>query len=104
MNAGLIHICPRCGEPMVPIKIPVAALTRRQRQCFQVIAIFMAGMGYPPSLDQIAQMLGIKSRGAAHGLVQGLIARGYAKRSRHAPNSIQLLTPKNDGAPYAAAA
>lgn len=60
-------------------------LSMRQEQAFHFIRDYIAEHGHAPLLDEIAQALGIRSRGVAHRYVQALADAGLLllERGRH---------------------
>ena len=52
-------------------------LTDSQRKTLEFIRHFVASNGYAPKLQEIADGIGIQSRGVAHRYVQALINAGY---------------------------
>ena len=54
-----------------------SVITDRQRQTLDFIEHYMATHGYAPKLQEIAEGIGINSRGVAHRHVQALIDDGY---------------------------
>jgi len=51
-------------------------LTRKQRELLNFLLQNHQSFTHPPSLDELCEALGLKSRGSLHALVQGLIEAG----------------------------
>jgi len=66
-------------------------LTTRQQACLDFIGTFLADHSYPPSLADIADGLGIKSRAQAHAVVAQLVTKGKIKKERYRARSIQII-------------
>lgn len=56
-------------------------LTRRQQQIWDVIRKWYQSHGYTPTLDEIAQAVGINSRSTVHEHVKNLIEQDYLRAS-----------------------
>ncbi len=69
----------------------MSTLTLRQRDAFDFIKSFSAENGYGPSYEQIAEGLGLKSRGRAHDLVSGLIARGAIRKAPGCARQYEII-------------
>ena len=55
-------------------------LTPKQAETCAVIEAYVARHGHAPTLEEIGQALGIRSKGAVHRLVQVLVEKGYVIR------------------------
>jgi repressor LexA len=73
-------------------------LSARQRQVLELLQHFVTGRGYPPSLRELAQALGI-SLSAAHHYLQTLERKGYVRRDPARPRAIELLPNGGVGSP-----
>ena len=56
-------------------------LTDKQREVLDFIARYIAKHEVPPKLREIAEGIGIASRGVAHRYVQALVDAGYVDRN-----------------------
>ncbi|WP_020395123.1 transcriptional repressor LexA [Thiolinea disciformis] len=68
-------------------------LTRKQQQIWEVIQQWYNHFGYAPTLDEIGQKLGIKSRSTVHQHIQTLIQKnvllsGQGKRAYQMPKPL----------------
>lgn len=52
-------------------------MTPRMRTVLDAIENFWGAHGYAPSMDEIAEMVGAKSRSTVHRLCRALRSRGY---------------------------
>ena len=69
----------------------VEGLTDRQRQTLDFIAETVKGRGYPPSVREICEALGLNSSSTAHSHIQALVRKGYLKVDPTKPRAIELL-------------
>src|SRR5436309_9385212 len=70
------------------------AITRRQRQVYDLISRFVAEKGYSPSFEEIAKGLGLSSLATVHKHVSNLQKKGLLTRDYNRSRSIDLLPPK----------
>ena len=68
-----------------------AALTDRQREVLDFIERYIATHAVPPKLQEIADGIGIRSRGVAHRYVQALREAGYLDTRHGGHRGIRLL-------------
>ena len=66
-------------------------LTSRQRKTLSVICSYIRRNGFSPSFSEIAQGLGIKSRGVVHRYVHALENAGYINLIPGRQRNIQLI-------------
>lgn len=74
-------------------------LTRKQQQIWEVIQEWYRHFGYQPTLDEIGQKIGIKSRSTVHQHIQTLIQKnvllnGEGKRAYQIPKAITGYNPQ----------
>src|SRR5881409_4236066 len=70
------------------------AITRRQRQAYDLISRFVAEKGYSPSFEEIGKGLGLSSLATVHKHVSNLEKKGLLTRDYNRSRSIDLLPPK----------
>ena len=64
----------------------------RQKEIFQFIKAFLLEKGYPPSVREIGEAVGLKSSSTVHGyLSRRLEANGMIKRDPTKPRAIDIL-------------
>jgi len=68
----------------------VQGLTERQQQILNAIASYINEKGYPPTVREIADMVGIKSSSTLHGHLQRLEKKGFIARERGKPRTITI--------------
>jgi repressor LexA len=66
-------------------------LTDRQRQILQFIRQRVRERGYPPSVREIGEAVGLSSSSTVHGHLARLEARGYIRRDPTKPRAIEVL-------------
>lgn len=71
-------------------------LTRRQRDCLEMIRRFQERNGYAPSFREIATGLNIRAKSRIHTLVSALVERGHV---RHVPAHTRTLEIVQDACP-----
>ena len=67
------------------------ALTKRQREVFDIIREFIAANGYSPSLEEIGATLGLSSVATVHKHVTHLVEKGLVRRVWTQNRSIELV-------------
>jgi len=65
-------------------------LTKKQREVYDYIQGFIENRGYSPSLEEIAQGLGLRSLATVHKHVANLIEKGMLKRAWNRGRSIEI--------------
>lgn len=75
----------------------VETLTRRQRETLQFIADTVAARGYPPSVREIGQALGVSSSSTVHSHLRALLRKGYIKVDPTKPRAVELLYDPDTG-------
>ncbi len=73
------------GEP--------AKLTPRQKQVLELIQRRVAEQGYPPSVREIGESLGLRSPASVHRHLKGLERGGFIKRDSTKPRTVVVLAP-----------
>jgi repressor LexA len=69
----------------------VEGLTERQRQALQYIAEAVAERGYPPSVREIGEALGLASSSTVHSHLQALQRKGYLRIDPTKPRALEIL-------------
>ncbi len=75
----------------------VEGLTDRQRQTLEFIAETVADRGYPPSVREICEALGLASSSTVHSHMQALQRKGYLRIDPTKPRAIELLYDPETG-------
>ncbi|HEV2756731.1 MAG TPA: transcriptional repressor LexA [Actinomycetota bacterium] len=75
----------------------VEGLTDRQRQTLEFIAETVSDRGYPPSVREICEALGLASSSTVHSHMQALQRKGYLRIDPTKPRAIELLYDAETG-------
>ncbi len=81
---------------------PVVPLTDRQREVLTFIARSIQERGYPPTLREIGQKLGIRSTNGVNDHLKALEKKGYLQREDLKSRALRCLSP--DGQPQSSRA
>jgi repressor LexA len=74
-----------------------AQLTHRQRQILEVIEHSMRERGYPPSVREIGEAVGLTSPSTVHNHLASLQRLGYLRRDPTKPRAIEVRWDPNSG-------
>lgn len=66
-------------------------LTKRQTQIYEYICNEVADKGYPPSVREIANAVGLSSPSTVHTHLQVLEDKGYIKRDLSKPRALEII-------------
>lgn len=77
-------------------------LTARQRKVLEVIRNAVASRGYPPSLREIGELVGLTSPSSVAHQLSSLERKGYLRRDPNRPRAIEVISP-DDSTPAVAA-
>ncbi|WP_017548594.1 transcriptional repressor LexA [Salinicoccus carnicancri] len=70
-------------------------LTDRQKQIYQYIKRTVQDKGYPPSVREIGNAVGLQSSSTVHGHLAKLQDKGYIKRDPTKPRAIEIVMEEN---------
>lgn len=80
-------------------------LSDRQRQVLDFLTETVNDRGYPPSVREICDAVGLSSPSTVHSHLSSLVKTGYIRRDPSKPRAIEILTDETaDDAPAVAAA
>ena len=74
-------------------------LTKRQAQIYDFICEEVADKGYPPSVREIANAVGLSSPSTVHTHLQVLEDKGYIKRDLSKPRALEIIGKDDSSAP-----
>ena len=78
-------------EPTKPTAAEVSAeLTPRQRAILEMIHAHVDEHGYPPSVREIGDAVGLRSPSSVHSQLESLERKGYLKRDPTKPRALEL--------------
>ena len=68
-----------------------AALTQFESRLLEAVAIHIGRAGHAPTIAEIAEQLGVQSRGSVHRYLQSLISKGYLHKDGRGWRNIRLV-------------
>lgn len=74
-----------------------AQLTNRQRRVLDVIRDSVDARGYPPSLREIGEAVGLTSPSSVAHQLKMLERKGFLRRDPHRPRAIEVVVPGGEG-------
>jgi repressor LexA len=78
--------------------MPAPTLTARQREVLEVIQKYLSERGYPPSVREIGEAVGLTSPSTVHAHLNALQRRGYLRRDPTKPRAIEVRWDSNSDA------
>jgi len=78
--------------------MPQTTLTPRQREVLEIIEQHMQERGYPPSVREIGEAVGLTSPSTVHAHLSALQKRGYLRRDPTKPRAIEVRWDPNSDA------
>lgn len=82
------------------VEDPVTAgLTLRQRLVLETINAEIAAHGYPPTMREIGDAVGLTSSSSVSHQLQALERKGFLRRDPKRPRAMEVVMPGVDGAP-----
>jgi repressor LexA len=79
-----------------------SGLTPRQRKVLEVIRAAVERRGYPPSVREIGEAVGLTSTSSVAHQMKVLQAKGYLRRDPHRPRAVEVLLPAAESEPSVA--
>jgi len=70
-----------------------SGLTPRQQRVLEVIRESIEGRGYPPSMREIGELVGLTSSSSVAHQLRTLEEKGYLKRDPNRPRAMQVFAP-----------
>ena len=96
---------PHGGEDALAEIAPVTEiLTRRQRLVLETITAAIAAHGYPPSMREIGDAVGLTSSSSVSHQLQALERKGFLRRDPKRPRAMEVVLPGEDDSPEPPAA
>lgn len=77
-------------------------LTARQRRILEVIRDAVAAQGYPPSIREMGEAVGLASPSSVSHQLKALEAKGFLRRDQNRPRALEVHLPPSLLAPTAA--
>ncbi|ASE35997.1 MULTISPECIES: transcriptional repressor LexA [Staphylococcus] len=73
-------------------------LTKRQSEIFDFIKYVVQNKGYPPSVREIGEAVGLASSSTVHGHLSRLEEKGYIRRDPTKPRAIEIVNEELEDA------
>lgn len=73
---------------------PAGEITDRQRRILEAIRDSVAARGYPPSMREIGEAVGLTSSSSVKHQLSALQAKGYLRQDPHRPRAIEVVMPE----------
>lgn len=70
-------------------------LTKRQSEIYNYIKQVVQTKGYPPSVREIGEAVGLASSSTVHGHLSRLEEKGYIRRDPTKPRAIEIVSDRN---------
>src|SRR6187551_2105689 len=86
-----------------PAEAGLTALTARQRQILTVIRDSIERQGYPPSMREIGEAVGLASTSSVTHQLAALEKKGFLRRDPNRPRAVDVRLPDESGTPLHAA-
>jgi repressor LexA len=80
--------------------LPSATPTPRQREILEMIESYLREHGYPPSVRDIGEAVGLSSPSTVHSHLQTLQRLGFLQRDPTKPRAIEVHFDENSGAAF----
>jgi len=77
----------------------VTKLSKRQLEILDFIKVEVKKKGYPPSVREIGEAVGLASSSTVHGHLSRLEKKGYIRRDPTKPRAIEILDLENETVP-----
>ncbi len=74
-------------------------ITSRQREILDYIRQTVADRGYPPSVREIGEAVGLSSPSTVHSHLSSLVKSGYLRRDPTKPRAIEVVAPEAEPGP-----
>jgi len=72
-------------------------ISNRQREILDLIRDTVAERGYPPSVREIGDAVGLSSPSTVHSHLSALVRTGYLRRDPSKPRAIEVIQPAAQG-------
>ncbi|MDU7037092.1 MAG: transcriptional repressor LexA, partial [Staphylococcus simulans] len=73
-------------------------LTKRQSEIYEYIKQVVHTKGYPPSVREIGEAVGLASSSTVHGHLSRLESKGYIRRDPTKPRAIEIVSDQIEDA------
>ncbi len=69
----------------------MSELKDKQQEIYQYLKIYTENKGYPPSVREICEAVGLKSTSSVHGHLKKLESKGLIKRDPTKPRALEII-------------
>lgn len=76
-------------------EIGSGGITPRQRQILEAIRDSVAQRGYPPSMREIGEVVGLNSSSSVKHQLNALQAKGYLRQDPNRPRALEVVLPED---------
>src|SRR5437764_8850523 len=76
-------------------------ISKRQQDILEFIKDEVKSKGYPPSVREIGEAVGLASSSTVHGHLERLEKKGLIRRDPTKPRAIEILDGNEGGGPFA---
>lgn len=76
---------------------PTGDMTERQRLILEAIRDSVATRGYPPSMREIGEAVGLNSSSSVKHQLSALQAKGFLRQDPHRPRALEVVLPDEEG-------
>lgn len=97
-RAGGDQVEPAVRGAAEPAQAGPAALSQRQRMVLDVIRAWIERFGYPPSVREIGEAVGLHSTSSVTHHLRALQRKGYLRRDYNRPRAVGVLPPDSPAA------
>ncbi len=91
---GIVGAVRYAGPDERKFMAPNPPLTSRQQEVLTFIRQTVADRGYPPSVREIGEAIGLSSPSTVHSHLSSLVRSGYLRRDPSKPRAIEVLGPQ----------
>ncbi|GIG38525.1 transcriptional repressor LexA [Cellulomonas phragmiteti] len=84
---------PRTAAAVEADEVPGDGLTTRQRLVLETVRASVEQRGYPPSMREIGDAVGLTSPSSVKHQLTALERKGYLRRDPHRPRAIEVVQP-----------
>jgi repressor LexA len=92
-RTGPARLRPVTAVPSGPTELPDEGLTGRQRRILTCIREWVREHGYPPSVREIGEAVGLVSPSSVAYQLKELEKKGYLRRDPNRPRAVDVRTP-----------
>lgn len=85
---------PPAGAQAPAVDVTAGGLTPRQRLVLDTVRASVERRGYPPSMREIGEAVGLTSPSSVKHQLNALERKGYLRRDPHRPRAIEVVQPE----------